>query len=446
MQAIRAGDLYFLQSPFSSGMVKDAIGTAQIEKRLSYLLGTVSSRPAVVIRPPAWWDRYNTVTVIPAITKGSPAYVCKLSDRYGFETEASYPFIPHNPHTIPVSRLGKHIGSLTDDELAELLYAFEWIHNPLMQRDESFEIPAIYRDVFNKKTLPPSWTENRDARSDVRIGINPDLVLESDTNPELNGFNIGKAVGIFVDPVTTTPTDDFIPIESALPDSTHTKEEKQMDSKNTVPVEKKFPNSIFSTDDLWKVASRFTSDDKFYDEDCAVRDPAVLTAAEMDKIFGDIPHFRRDDIMDVYRKLTPFDAFLLGPRLPLQTLADLLKLNHDDAHTLKMLCNVMRDMGDVDYDIRLKNLNAPKKDKAPDEPTASSNDGSKIDMTAASARLSKIKPYLNSKSIMKIPSKYAQDFLDIPMFMVQRAWSGPQFKTNYQKAITHYTAMTKKGA
>ena len=47
---------------------------------------------------------------------------------------------------------------------------------------------------------------------------------------------------------------------------------------------------------------------------------------------------------------------------------------------------------------------------------------------------------------MKIPSKYAQDFLDIPMFMVQRAWSGPQFKTNYQKAITHYTAMTKKGA
>lgn len=56
MQAIRAGDLYFLQSPFSSGMAKDAIGTAQIEKRLSYLLGTVSSRPAVVIRPPAWWD------------------------------------------------------------------------------------------------------------------------------------------------------------------------------------------------------------------------------------------------------------------------------------------------------------------------------------------------------------------------------------------------------
>ena len=212
MQAIRAGDLYFLQSPFSSGMAKDAIGTAQIEKRLSYLLGTVSSRPAVVIRPPAWWDRYNTVTVIPAITKGSPAYVCKLSDRYGFETEASYPFVPHNPHTIPVSRLGKHIGSLTDDELAELLYAFEWIHNPLMQRDESCEVPAIYRDVFNKKTLPPSWTENRDARSDIRIGINPDLVLESDTNPELNGFNIGKAVGIFVDPATTMPTDDFIPL------------------------------------------------------------------------------------------------------------------------------------------------------------------------------------------------------------------------------------------
>lgn len=445
MQAIRAGDLYFLQSPFSSGMAKDAIGTAQIEKRLSYLLGTVSSRPAVVIRPPAWWDRYNTVTVIPAITKGSPAYVCKLSDRYGFETEASYPFVPHNPHTIPVSRLGKHIGSLTDDELAELLYAFEWIHNPLMQRDESCEVPAIYRDVFNKKTLPPSWTENRDARSDIRIGINPDLVLESDTNPELNGFNIGKAVGIFVDPATTMPTDDFIPTESVLPDSTHTKEEKQMNSKNTVPVEKNFPNSIFSSDDLWNVASRFTIDDKFYAGDCTVRDPAVLTASELDKIFRDELPYVRDEIIAVYRKMTPFDAFLLGPRLPLQTLADLLNMSRDEAHELKMLCNVMRDMGDVDYDIRLKNLNAPKKDEKPDVPVTNTN-GSKIDLAAASARLSKIKPYLNSKSIMKIPSKYAQDFLDTPMFMVQRAWSGPQFKTNYQKAITHYTAMMKKGA
>lgn len=445
MQAIRAGDLYFLQSPFSSGMAKDAIGTAQIEKRLSYLLGTVSSRPAVVIRPPAWWDRYNTVTVIPAITKGSPAYVCKLSDRYGFETEASYPFVLHNPHTIPVSRLGKHIGSLTDDELAELLYAFEWIHNPLMQRDESCEVPAIYRDVFNKKTLPPSWTENRDARSDIRIGINPDLVLESDTNPELNGFNIGKAVGIFVDPATTMPTDDFIPTESVLPDSTHTKEEKQMNSKNTVPVEKNFPNSIFSNDDLWNVASRFTIDDKFYAGDCTVRDPAVLTASELDKIFRDELPYVRDEIIAVYRKMTPFDAFLLGPRLPLQTLADLLNMSRDEAHELKMLCNVMRDMGDVDYDIRLKNLNAPKKDEKPDEPVTNTND-SKIDLAAASARLSKIKPYLNSKSIMKIPSKYAQDFLDTPMFMVQRAWSGPQFKTNYQKAITHYTAMMKKGA
>lgn len=296
-----------------------------------------------------------------------------------------------------------------------------------------------------KKTLPPSWTENRDARSDIRIGINPDLVLESDTNPELNGFNIGKAVGIFVDPATTMPTDDFIPTESVLPDSTHTKEEKQMNSKNTVPVEKNFPNSIFSSDDLWNVASRFTIDDKFYAGDCTVRDPAVLTASELDKIFRDELPYVRDEIIAVYRKMTPFDAFLLGPRLPLQTLADLLNMSRDEAHELKMLCNVMRDMGDVDYDIRLKNLNAPKKDEKPDVPVTNTN-GSKIDLAAASARLSKIKPYLNSKSIMKIPSKYAQDFLDTPMFMVQRAWSGPQFKTNYQKAITHYTAMMKKGA
>lgn len=444
MQAIKAGDLYFLQSPFSSGMVKDAIGTSQIEKRLSYLLGTVSSRPAVVIRPPAWWDRYNTVTVIPAISKGSPAFVCKLSDRYGFETEAEYPFVPHNPHTIPVSRLGKHIGSLDDDELAELLYAFEWIHNPLMQRDETLRVPEMYRDVFNRKSLPPSWTENRDARADVRIGLTPNLELVSETNPELNGFNIGEALGIVVDPIETPAADTFVPTESALPDATNLKEDKQMNSTNTVPVEKAFPDSIFSSNDLWKVAARFTIDDKFYDGGCATRNPAVLTAGELDKIFGDVPHFRRDDILDVYRKLTPFDAFLLGPRLPLLTLAGLLNLDRQDTHMLKMVCNIMRDMGDEEYSSRLEQLNVPKKDDTDTNTASESADPSnKIDMAAASAHLAKIKPYLNSKSIMKIPNKYVGDFLDTPAFMVQRAWSGPQFKSNYQKAVAHYTAMTK---
>lgn len=80
MQAIRAGDLYFLQSPFSSGIVKDAIGTSQMEKRLSYLLGTVSSRPAVVIRPPAWWDRYNTSHRYPR-TEQRQAGICLQAGR-----------------------------------------------------------------------------------------------------------------------------------------------------------------------------------------------------------------------------------------------------------------------------------------------------------------------------------------------------------------------------
>ncbi|MDE6040595.1 MAG: type II toxin-antitoxin system PemK/MazF family toxin, partial [Muribaculaceae bacterium] len=201
MQAIRAGDLYFLQSPFSSGIVKDAIGTSQMEKRLSYLLGTVSSRPAVVVRPPMWWDRYNTVTVIPALTKGKPAIVLKLDDRYGFETEAEYPFVPHNPHTIPVARLGRYIGSLSGNELATLLHAFKWIHDPLMQEDQTIEVPEIYRDVWARQHLPKSWKDNRDARADVQISLTPTLVLQSKTNPELNGFELGAALGVFTDPV-----------------------------------------------------------------------------------------------------------------------------------------------------------------------------------------------------------------------------------------------------
>lgn len=448
MQAIRAGDLYFLQSPFSSGIVKDAIGTSQMEKRLSYLLGTVSSRPAVVIRPPAWWDRYNTVTVIPALSKGKPAYVCKLDDRYGFETEAEYPFVPHNPHTIPVSRLGRHIGSLSADELAELLYAYKWIHDPLMQEDTTLPVPDIYRDVWNKKHIPPSWKDNRDARADVRISLNERLEVTSETNPELNGFRLGDAIGgIFTDPAFVHEP-DFIPTESVLPDSTHTKEEISMSSKkNAVPVEKAFPASIFSNNDLWKVASRFTIDDKFYDGDVETRDPVVLNGAELDKIFGDSPRHLREDIMDIYRKMTPFDAYILGPRLPLLTLAGLLDIRRNDTHMLKMLCNTMRDMEQSEYDSRLNALHgtANKTSINADARDADKAAPDKIDMGAAAEHLSKIRQYLNAKSIMNIPAKYVDDFLATPAFMVQRAWKGPQFKANYQKAVTRYATAKKEG-
>ena len=90
MKTLRTGDLYFLQSPFhSEGHTKDA---ASREKRLSYLLGTVSARPAIIIREPVWWDKYSTCTIIPAVSKVEPSIKLRLIDRYGYETSSVYNF------------------------------------------------------------------------------------------------------------------------------------------------------------------------------------------------------------------------------------------------------------------------------------------------------------------------------------------------------------------
>lgn len=445
MQAISAGDLYFLQSPFTSGIANDAEEQSKQEKRLSYLLGTVSSRPAIVIRPPAWWDRFNTVTVIPAITKGKPAIVLRLNDKYGFETDAEYPFVPHNPHTIPVARLGRYIGRLDDDELAEILYAFEWIHDPIMQRDKTIDVPKIYRDVFAKAHPPKSWSKNQDARSAIKIGFGDDMRLQSPTHPEVNGLEFGTALGKFVDPKINSDK-GFVPVESALPDVLEpddiTKEETDMSKENgaRVPVEKGFPKSIFSTDDLWKVASRFTIDESYYDGSILRRDPIVLTEAEQDKIFKGVGKMSKSILLDSYIKMTPFDAFLLGPRLPLPVVAELLDITRDEAHSMKLLCNTMRSMTEEDYQVRIAAQSTPKQEDPTDERAEVINSGveSKFDMAAASEKLAKLRPYLDAKNVMKIPAKLQDDFVSMPQFMIQRAWKGPQFKTFYKKAIAHY--------
>ena len=193
MKVIKEGDLYFLESPFHINPPNEE--SVYQEKKLSYLLGTVSSRPAVVVRAPAFWDRFNTVTVIPALSHGDPAVTFHLLDRYGRLTEADYPFVPHNPHTIPVARLGKYIGSLEPEEIRELLYAFHWIHDAEMQADrDKYQVPPVYRKVMMQKIPAMSWKHNRDSRANVDIGIDADTMeIASETHPELNGFPIGQA-------------------------------------------------------------------------------------------------------------------------------------------------------------------------------------------------------------------------------------------------------------
>ena len=80
MKTINYGDVYSLKSPL------EGLDDASL-KSLSYMMGSVSNRPVVVIRPPAKWDRFGMVTVISSLSKMGPAYHTDCEDVYGFERD-----------------------------------------------------------------------------------------------------------------------------------------------------------------------------------------------------------------------------------------------------------------------------------------------------------------------------------------------------------------------
>jgi len=483
MQTIREGNLYFLESPFHFKPPTEE--STELEKRLSYLLGTVSARPAVVIRAPSWWDKFNTVTVIPALTKGKPAITFGLKDRYGHMTQAAYPFVPHNPHTIPVSRLGRYIGSLDQEELDELLYAFQWIHDPCLQADRvNHPVPKCYEEVFGKD-IPMSWKHNKDARANVDLMIDKDsLKVRSNSFPKLNGFPLGNALRDEV-PDEVIQDVDFVATTNPLPDemieshdlddetvfglvrddepeleettttTSNTSEEPQFglvsdepveETPPTVPVEKDFPPSTFPTAMLNEVAGRFDFSAAYYNGDMKTRDPKYLTEEETRNIRGNATNAEMDTLFDYYRTLTPMDAFVLGPRLPTEALQHITGFSRAKASTLKRLCNIMRDIEETDYQQRIEAEQVAIAQMAAEKAAkrAADKEDRKAKKEAQTSQLAMVQKYLNPDKIYSMTTEdEVNAFLALPMGVVKRAWTGLNFKDSYADAKRFYKAGMK---
>lgn len=448
MQAVSAGDIFFMESP-----IHTTDQDAEKEKILAYLLGTISSRPVVVIRGPAWWDQFDTVTVLPALTKGSPAVNFKLYDRHGNLTKATYPFIPHQPYTVPVSRLGRFIGRMEPNELEELLEAFQYIHDPYARfRENKKPVPPCYRNVIGRTGPTDGWREG-DPRQNPEIYLDkPTGAVYSTTHPEINGLQVTdpqprtitptKPSSGFITqvkpsspkliPAAVTNESSFIPItEDRLPIVSDKVEER------TVPVEKPFPPSIFDIDTLNRIAGRFTFSDAYYRHEIRTRNPDVLTDAEVERIQMENSRFDYDRIVDIYRTFLPMDAYVLGPRLPSTVLADICGLTLQEAVMLKHLCNVMRDMKNNIYDQRIAELNAtePEIEEEGDDDT---DDESSVGYKELKRCTMKVRPYLTAKKIMSMPPAVGEAFLKIPKYQVKAMWTGPMFDRKYDEAVKKY--------
>lgn len=140
--------------------------------------------------------------------------------------------------------------------------------------------------------------------------------------------------------------------------------------------------------------------------------------------------FTFNTLVEYYKKLTPLDAYILGPRLPLTVLAEITELDRESAVILKKMCNIMRDMPDEEYDQRISAHVASRCRQTVTERATDTSASSEDDITE---KIKKLKPYLSAKKIEALPDELASTLLDVPMYRLQKAWSGPQFKIMYKK-------------
>lgn len=429
MKSIRAGDVYFLSGPFHG----EDINTAQ-EKHLCHLLGTLSARPVVVIRPPMWWDDYNTVTVIPTINKCNPAITLTLEDRQGRTAKSDYPFTPQMPYAVPTSRLGKYIGSLDPEELEELIYAFKWIHDPFMQMDSNNKVPNVFHDVISKRT--PKGSRQTPDETRVQLFIAENGTINSTMNPEVNGLNISSGCKIIPGTVKNTIQQESTPNTKGGPG---------------MATVKTFPKSIFDEKILSRVASRFVISDDYYDGSRKTRSPYMLKYYEVMKLQSDLSDDDFESVLAYYSMMSAFDAYILGPRLPLETLIEITQLSREKAIVLKSLCNYMRNILQTDYENRVAEHEAANKSqtnshtdaeckKSPNELQA----GGSLNAAVYDKMMQKVRPYLTTKGITRMPTDAAKLFMQIPKWRIKRAYTGIQFEQKYTEAVQLYKDLTER--
>lgn len=424
MQAITTGDVYYLRSPFTSSV-------SQLhEKKVAYMLGTVSSRPAVVIRAPYHWDTYSTVTVLPSLTRGNPAIEYSIKDRYGYINDVDYKFVPHTPHNIPVGRLGRYIGRLSEKELQELLYAFKWIHDPYMQNDpKTYPIPECYREVFSED-IP--MVDSECPVPITKITIDENMILRADQYNKT---------------VLTTPLDIDIK-HSISPEAVEALADKLEYHHDPSRIE--FPDSIFKTEDLCKYAKEFDISKRFYkgsDNPLTKRDMSVLTEEELFSIYGsDYTSYEWDLVTETYEKMTAFDSILLGPRLPTIVLKKLLQFNSKEVYMLKKLCTILKNIKPDEYESRLKQLEEQKVSEKNVESSCALPQDDSIDKSPEAIKryIMELRPYLSDSRIVVIPKELQEKFIAVPAYMIKQAYHGKKFKYFYMTALQKYEAAAKE--
>lgn len=450
MKSIAPGSVYILKSPFKSTV------SELHEKKLSYMLGTLSCRPVLIMRAPMPWDIFDQVTVIPSLSKQRPAINIKLEDNYGEISDIEYNFIPHSPHTIPINRLGKYVGRLDEAEFQEILYAYKWIMDPYMQANKKYPIPACYQtDNLNRRTVP-------DTRIDfTRLCIDDHMTIHSD-DPQLDGAKLdldftscvssymcNKVVNdstYHVDMDHDSPNMDTITAEEDIePCDDMVNEElivnrSSFNSEIVTMIMQKLPSSV----DIITEFTNATNHTK-YAPISIENDTDVYN-----QLFGKLKGYDRknldvNNVIKIFNKLSAVDVYFLCANVSTRVICTACRVPMAEAAAIKRLCTYVSSLEEPDafHKISIHTcFPAPScSNSYNSEDSFDTRYPPVTDYKEATTMIRPIRKYLNDIQISVIPEHLIRDFVRIPEKLIKKFYVGSGFEHNYSAAISKYRTM-----
>ena len=101
---------------------------------------------------------------------------------------------------------------------------------------------------------------------------------------------------------------------------------------------------------------------------------------------------------------------------------------------LKKVCTYLQALDETVYQNRLKKLMEGPVKETKTEPEVDP----KIQEEKYRGYIEDLKKYLTPSNIHKIPPRLQKEFLELPSYMVKRAYTGKAFHSNYTKAYDYY--------
>lgn len=434
MNRVNRGDVYFLKSPLNSSVGKEHA------KRIAYLLGTVPSRPVVIIREPAEWDAYGEVMVVPAIhNENEPGILIRSRDRFGRETDSTYNFIPHAVHTVPVTRLGAYLGRLEPDELDKIVDSVKWVISGCVHTvTQQYNVDEYSYKIDYKRELIASG----DKVSAVIRDFNPPTLNIDGNMTLMEGNDESTAVDLDIDFESA--------ISPTIADMLYKDDTYHVKPKKKVDTNKEFPKSCFNREDLCRYASGYNYNLDILNEKPLSIDTLRYTTADfINSVKGEDPNVTESTlaaVFDFYSKMEPVDVFVYGVWLPKKSLVKMCQMSPTAVGALKRLCNVSLTTTQSLKNRETEKVVEPKVEEKPvkQTPVKKKSDKpakpkvekrEKINTKQINSTLNRMKPFLTETTYKIMPNELLKHLKDIPKYMVRKYYQGRKFDDVYNQLM-----------